>query len=81
MKRYRPALVNEETPWRNVCVPMVKASMVECETGGYIEYSPLHESALEMYEVLQRILEGGELEQYVISSEIHSLLAKARGES
>jgi hypothetical protein len=86
-------MVNVETPWNNISVPMVQASMVECEDGGYIEHSLLHEAAPKMYKEIERDIEWLERQakKYVIGSyelqgiqsrieNKRELLAEARGE-
>lgn len=79
MRRYKPAMVNVETPWNNISVPMVQASMVECEDGGYIKYLPLHEAAPKMYAALEHIMNNQALGS-PLSLSINNLLAEARGE-
>lgn len=79
MKRYKPALTNTQKPWPNLDVKILEASMVECEGGEYIKYSPMHEAAPKMYAMLERLLQPYGFED-ISEEEVSNLLAEARGE-
>ena len=72
MKRYKPELTNTQKPW-----PHLDVKMVECEDGGYVEYSPMLDAAPEMYAMLENIHKNCRLP---LERDLVNLLAKARGE-
>ena len=81
MKRYKPSLTNTQKPWPHLDVKILEASMVECEGGDYIKYSPMQEAAPKMYAMLDRLHEHLDNDDTDgLAFDIRELLAEARGE-